>query len=266
MPEGHTIHRLTADHRKLFAGTSLQFRSPQGRFAEGAEQLDGQTLLEIEAWGKHLFYRWEQGEILHIHLGLYGKFRPHRVPLPEPRGQVRLRGWNDAYGFDLNGPNQCELISETARAEIVGRLGEDPLRPDADPDRLWDRIRSSRAAIGRLLLDQSVVAGIGNVYRAEVLFLHGLHPERQARSLSREEFDGLWETLVRLLNLGVKHNRIITADAADFGKAPSRLTRDERLLVYKRAECRRCRGTIADWKLGARTIYACLTCQPLQEA
>ncbi|QDU37791.1 Endonuclease 8 1 [Maioricimonas rarisocia] len=266
MPEGHTIHRLAGDHRKHFAGTPLQLRSPQGRFADEAKLLDGQTLLDVEAWGKHLFYRWERGEILHIHLGLYGKFRPHRVPLPEPRGQVRLRAWNDARGFDLNGPNQCELISDAIHADIMGRLGEDPLRPDADPDRLWDRIRRSRAAIGRLLLDQSVVAGVGNVYRAEVLFLHGLHPERQARTLSRVEFDALWETLVRLLKLGVKYNRIITADAADFGKTPSRLTREERLLVYKRAECRRCSSAIEDWKLGARTIYACPTCQPLQEA
>ncbi|MFG0294677.1 MAG: Fpg/Nei family DNA glycosylase [Maioricimonas sp. JB045] len=266
MPEGHTIHRLAADHRKRFVGTTLQVRSPQGRFADGAGQLDGQTLLDVDAWGKHLFYRWERGEILHIHLGLYGKFRPHRAPLPEPQGQVRLRAWNGTHGFDLNGPNQCELIGESTRTDIVGRLGEDPLRPDADPERLWDRVRRSRAAIGRLLLDQSVVAGVGNVYRAEVLFLHGLHPERPARTLSRDEFDALWETLKRLMKLGVRYNRIITVDAAEFGKTPSRLTRDERLLVYKRAECRRCRSTIEDWELGARTIYACPTCQPLQEA
>ncbi len=91
MPEGHTIHRLARDHDRDFASQKLQVSSPQGRFADGAKLLAGKKLKFVSAYGKHLCYEFTAGRLLHIHLGLYGKFRPHRVPPPEPRGAVRLR-------------------------------------------------------------------------------------------------------------------------------------------------------------------------------
>lgn len=261
MPEGHTIHRLARDHRKRYAGRQLSVSSPQGRFKLGAKKLDGKSLLTVEAHGKHLFYTWDNERILHIHLGLYGKFRNHRTPPPEPRGAVRLRIVGENHAFDLNGPTACELITTDQRDEITARLGADPLRKDADVERAWQRISRSRAALGKLLLDQSVIAGVGNVYRAEVLFIHRLNPERAGHTLSREEFDALWQSLVQLLRLGMKHNRIITADTQLVGKPPSRMKRDERLLCYKKDVCPRCEARISSWDLGARTIYACTRCQ-----
>ena len=90
MPEGHTIHRLARDHRRDFVGQKLRVSSPQGRFTAEAKKLNGSVLNGVEAFGKHLFYEWGR-KVMHIHLGLYGKFRRHKLPVPEPRGAVRVR-------------------------------------------------------------------------------------------------------------------------------------------------------------------------------
>lgn len=261
MPEGHTIHRIARDHNQRFVGPPLWTCSPQGRFESGAAQLDGLRLERVEAYGKHLFYWWEGARVLHVHLGLYGKFRNHRTPPPEPRGAVRLRVVGDEHAFDLNGPTACELITASDRDRIANRLGQDPLRRDADPEIAWQRICRSRAAIGKLLLNQQVIAGVGNVFRADVLYSLKIHPERPGNTISRDEFDRLWTTLRQWLRIGVKYNRIITVETQTTGKSPSRLRREERLLVYKKDVCHQCGSVIESWDLGARTIYACLSCQ-----
>jgi endonuclease-8 len=100
MPEGHMIHRVARDHNKRYAGQRLAVSSPQGRFTPSAKKLDGASLNRIKAYGKHLFYCWERNLVLHIHLGLYGKFRNHRLPPPDPRGAVRLRVVGESHAFD----------------------------------------------------------------------------------------------------------------------------------------------------------------------
>ena len=266
MPEGHTIHRLARDHQKFFSGQKLIITSPQGRFESEAKKLSGKRLQSVEAHGKHLFYNFagrskSSPTRVHVHLGLYGKFRLHKNPAPEPRGAVRVRMIGEERAFDLNGPTRCEILSKPDHEKLLARLGQDPLRNDADPELAWDRIGRSRAAIGTLLLNQSIIAGIGNVYRAEILFLLGIHPERAGNELSREQFDELWELTVRLLGIGLKYNRIITVDRATAGKALSRLKSSERLLCYKKPKCVTCNRKIRKWALGARTMYACERCQ-----
>lgn len=262
MPEGHTIHRLARDLSRDMLGDTLTVSSPQGRFAAGARKLNGLRLLDIEAYGKHLFFRFERRRNLHVHLGLYGKFRRQKAPMPEPRGQVRLRASGASRGFDLNEPSACELLSEADCARIFDRLGQDPLRSDADPMRVRERLSRSRAEIGRLMLDQSVFAGVGNIYRAEALHIEKIHPERPANLIDDTEFESLWSTLVRLLRIGVRFNRIITANVEDVGRPYARMRRDERLRIYGKAECLSCGGLVRTWTQGARSIYACERCQP----
>ena len=260
MPEGHTIHRVARDHRRLFAGQQTAMSSPQGRFETEARELSGSVLQDVSAHGKHLFYHWSEHQMIHVHLGLYGKFRLHKNPAPQPRGAVRLRMMGRERTFDLNGPNRCRLIDRDQFLQILSRLGPDPLSAKSDPDLAWDRIQKSRSPIGTLLLNQSVIAGIGNVYRAEILFLLGIDPETPAHCLERSTFDRMWELTVRLMKLGVKYNSIITVPPVP-GQSPRRLRAAERLNVYKQAVCPNCSQPIENWNLGNRTIYACRKCQ-----
>ncbi|QEG20206.1 Fpg/Nei family DNA glycosylase [Mariniblastus fucicola] len=272
MPEGHSVHRVARDHCLAFANQKMIVLSPQGRFEAEAKKISGRHLIGAEAFGKHLVYLWgtktrapkvdaKPAAIMHVHLGLYGKFRLHKNPPPDPRGAVRVRMIGYEKAFDLNGPNTCRLLSKEEFRTLKNRIGADPLRADADPELAWQKITKSRKAIGALLLDQSVVAGIGNIYRAEILFKLGIHPETKGCELSRETFDELWALSVELLQIGLKYNRIITVDRSDIDKPLSRLTRAERLLVYKKSRCSNCGNRVRQWEVAARKMYACEKCQ-----
>ncbi len=165
---------------------------------------------------------------------------------------------------DLNGPNCCELLTPDSLETLLKRLGQDPLRGDASPEIVWERFSRSRSCIGTLLLNQSVIAGVGNVYRAEILYLLGIHPETPTNQIDRETFDQLWKLTSDLLKTGVKYNRIITVEREKNGKPLSRLNARERLNVYKRSHCPHCNGGIRTWELGNRKMYACENCQTIK--
>ena len=215
MPEGHTLRRLADDLTAAFGGRTVAVSSPQGRFGAEATLLDGSTLLRADAAGKHLFVELEGGHVVHVHLGLIGTFRIATGDPTPPVGQVRLRlvargdGSGATYA-DLRGAITCALITPEQQAAVVAKLGPDPLRPDADPGRAWARISRSPRSIGDLLMDQAVMAGVGNVYRAEALFRQRLHPFRPGTSVRRGRFEALWADLVELMAEGVRTNRIDT--------------------------------------------------------
>jgi endonuclease-8 len=267
VPEGHTLHRLARDQQKLFGSTVVAASSPQGRFADGAAVLDGRTFERAEAYGKHLLQHWSGGPILHVHLGLYGKFTTgrrsdERPAPPEPRGALRLRLVNDAVWSDLRGPIACELMTPEDVDTLLARLGPDPLAPHPDPARAWDRISRSRKAVAALLMDQAVIAGIGNVYRAEVLFRHRIDPFAPGKTLDREVFDALWADLVVLMRAGVRAGRIVTVREEDRA-GRGRLTRAQANYVYRRSglPCRVCGTTIRTEPMAARNLFWCPSCQ-----
>lgn len=262
MPEGHTIHRLARALRRDLAEGPLHATSPQGRFAAGAALIDGSTLRSAEAWGKYLFVSTDTGQILHVHLGLIGKFRPVGHPPPPARDTVRLRLGNQGGWWDLVGPARCELVSPDERAAIVAGLGPDPLRPRPDVDRFHDRLRRTSRPIGAVLLDQRVIAGLGNIYRAEVLYLAGLHPSTPANRLAADQRDALWTESVRLLRIGFRTGRILTTDPAEIGRPRSRMRAADAHYVYHREFCRRCGTALGTLHLGGRPIQFCPDCQP----
>jgi endonuclease-8 len=271
MPEGHTLHRLAASLSDHFAGRRVEVSSPQGRFAAEAALLDGGLVVGAEAWGKHLFVEFEGERFVHVHLGLYGKLDVYDGPPPAPVGQVRMRivaeGERPSYA-DLRGATACELVTEDQRAAIVARLGPDPLRKDADPAAAWARISRSRVPVGALLMDQSVVAGVGNVYRAEVLFRHRIHPLRPGRTLRRGQFEAIWSDLVELMAEGVATGRIDTVrdehTPEAMGRAPRRDDHGGEVYVYRRHDqaCHVCGARVRTEVLAARNSFWCPRCQP----
>ncbi|MCE0539044.1 Fpg/Nei family DNA glycosylase [Kineosporia rhizophila] len=244
----------------------------QDKFAVGVAMLDGSTVTSTDAWGKHLFAQvapaGERPKVwLHVHLGLYGKFPHGRGPAPAPWGQLRLRLESEQGWADLRGATACELLDEVARQQVIGRLGADPLRRRVDPDQPLARIARSRTPIGALLMDQAVVAGIGNVYRAEILFRHGIDPHRPGHDVTPEQWRELWADLQVLMRAGVRSGKIVTTRPEDRPRGrrtASTVRREDSHYVYRRAgePCRTCGTPVATEAMVARNLFWCPKCQP----
>jgi endonuclease VIII len=268
MPEGHTIRHLADVHAAHFGGKVLQASSPQGRFATEAWTISGREMTDVTARGKHLFFHFD-GDVVHIHLGLYGWFTLVPGVAPKPKDTVRLRLQNDDTTSDLIGPTKCELLTETGRHKIIERLGVDPISYDPTTDeelreRKFHKILSSKKSIAELLMDQSIIAGIGNVYRAEILFRAGQNPFTPGRELMPEILDAMWDDARRLLKLGAEDGMIRAVEPEHLlNEEQRRYKYGQFSYVYKRNGqlCRICGGVIESISLGNRTVYWCPGCQ-----
>ena len=263
MPEGNEVHRYADLQTPLFTGRVLEVDGPNGRFA-GAKLLTGRKLKRIEAYGKHLLYDFGRGRILHIHLGRFGKFRDGAMPFPEPQGALRLRFSSSKHWLELRGPTACEVIDEEVREKLLARIGPDPLRGDSDPKAAFERIRESRTPIGALLMDQAVVSGIGNIYRAELLFRARLSPFRPGSEVNMRALKKLWKEAQVLLVDGMEDRRIVTTKPADRPHRQGKARRGETHYVYRRdgLPCFVCTTKIETKAFAGRDLYWCSHCQP----
>lgn len=274
MPEGHTLHRLAGELEAAYAGSAPAVTSPQGRFAAGAALLDGRVVERGYAWGKLLFLQFAGDRVLYVHLGLIGTFVLSAVTGqadPPVTGVVRLRLLDEHTVADLRGPMACEVLTPEEVAALVARQGPDPLRPESDPDQAWARIHASRRSIAELLMDQKVLAGVGNIYRCEVLWRHRVKPSTPGNRVKPATWRAIWADLSELMRWGVRTGRIITRDEvlADVAQAVA-AGQDARTLdvprdfsVYQRSgePCLRCGSRIRHTVLAGRNMFWCGNCQ-----
>ena len=189
---------------------------------------------------------------------------PYSGP-PKPVGAVRVR-LVSAHGWaDLRGPSACEVITTAEATAAVALLGPDPLHNTPGAQAEFARRMAGRdTAVGVLLMDQQVLAGVGNVYRAEVLFRQRLHPLLPGSALSAKELGELWQDTVSVMMDGVRDGRIITTLPEDRASSGTPVAVEDAHYVYKRGSlpCRICGTDIALADLRGRKVYWCPTCQP----
>ena len=269
MPEGNVIHHQARRLGRAFTRRAVSVDSPQGRFADGAAQVDGHVVRKVEAHGKHLFIGFDNRLWVHIHLGLFGKWRIGRGEAAAARwARCGMRIRTDEAYAELRGPTVCEVLDEDEKRAAVRRIGPDPIRKDADPSAARDRVHAQRRARSAgLLMDQRVFAGVGNIYRAEVLFRHGISPYRPGREVSAAEFDAIWADLVTLMTAGTKRGRIDTVRDEHLPEAMGRAPREDRhggeVYVYRRdgRPCYLCGADVLVADLQGRKLYWCPSCQ-----
>lgn len=233
---------------------------------------------------------------LRVHLGLYGSWTfagdrtfaaPHAIGAPrrrvaeeetalpdgdgadgagvapgewqasEPRGAVRVRLLGEHGVADLTGPTACEVVTAAEKAAVQARLGPDPLRPDDDGEAFVRAVRGTRRAVGELLMDQAVIAGVGNIYRAEALYRARLHPQRPGSGVPVSRLRGVWDDLRVLMADGVAAGRIKTTE-------PEHRDGDaEPWYVYHRTglPCLVCTARVQEDDMAGRRVYWCPRCQ-----
>lgn len=236
--------------------------SPQGRFASDAKLINNRVLIEAKAIGKQLFLNFDNDLTCRVHLGIYGKWRFVSKADKELTGQVRARFFTKEFLADLRGPTVCEVIDSKSVKLVEKRLGPDPTNPDPrkkEQARFVERVKNSKSSIGLLLMNQDVVSGIGNVYRAELLFRAGISPHVLGNQLTEEQIRSLWVDAVKLMKVGVATGFMITRDEL----AKKNPKKADRNYVYKREgeNCLRCGSLVAIEIMATRKLYWCPGCQ-----
>ncbi len=297
VPEGNEIHRWAERHGAAFAGKVVRVDGPQGRFVD-SDVLDGRKLLKVMAVGKHLGYDFGKDRILHVHLGLQGDFKEGSGPLPAVKGALRLRMCNDAavkrpivpgeskkhswYSDDdgtghiapaqvvwveLRGPMDCTVYTQAKWDALLERLGPDPLNGDG-PERFVEKVRKSKKAIAALLMDQTVAAGVGNIYRAELLFRARLSPFVEGKDVPEAVLKAVWKDAIPLMKAGMVDRRIVTTLPKDRPINPKgKVLKEEAHYVYRRhgQECFVCGTKVMKQEMAARNLYWCPNCQKAKQ-
>ncbi|HEY5229531.1 MAG TPA: DNA-formamidopyrimidine glycosylase family protein [Galbitalea sp.] len=181
---------------------------------------------------------------------------------PEPIGAVRVRLLTDNTVADLRGPTACDVMTPDQVQATIAKLGPDPLigSPKVGEERFVASVRKTSTPIGLLLMDQSVVSGIGNVYRAELLFRARLDPHKPGKDVPEEAVRALWKDWTKLLKIGVQTGQMLTMDG--LGKkqyAAALANREDRHWVYHRTgePCRVCGTSIVMEMAAGRKLYFC---------
>ena len=273
MVEGHSVHRIASRFRTQLVGKKFAASSPNGRFAEGSQAIDNRVLSRMEAVGKNLFAFFSPEEaiastdddvVVHVHFGMSGAWSVFdHVKEPEVKPTTRLR-LEEVGGTSKLVTHLSAMTVQHGDMSLYttkkAALGQDPLRPDADPDALWAKVKKSKKSIGQIIMDQSFFAGPGNIYRAEILFLAGIYPTTPGMALGRASFDRVWDVSVSLLRRGYDTGSILTVDPLT---DPDLAANGERRYIYNKSKCSRCLGAVRSWQMSGRTCYACEgTCQP----
>jgi len=296
MPEGNEIHRWAERHTAAFAGRPVQVDGPQGRFTD-ASVIHGRKLRRVMAVGKHLGYDFGNDRILHVHLGLQGDFTEGAGPLPEVRGALRLRMWNaraikraaergtsrrhgwyseddgsdniapeEIAWVELRGPMDCTIYTQEMWEKLLHRLGPDPLNGDG-PEESVAKIRKSKKPIGALLMDQTVISGIGNIFRAELLFRARLSPFTAGSEVEAELIRSIWRDARVLMKAGMVDRRIVTTKPPDRPHRRGKALKEEAHYVYRRQgrPCFVCGTKILTKEMAGRNLFWCPTCQAGRE-
>jgi endonuclease-8 len=274
MPEGDTIFRAARTlHRALAGRTVTSFYSvfPRLTRVDEDQPLHGRTIERVEARGKHLLVYFAGGLVLRTHMRMHGSWHIYRPGerWQRPRHEMRIAiETTEIHAVAFNVPvAEFETAESLERAAALRDLGPDPLSDAFDAPEAVRRI-SARPdmTIADALLDQSAIAGIGNVYKSELLFMAGLHPFRAVRNVGEAD-------VAKVVALAQKFMRSNVADASSgaivtYGglrRTTSRSDPGARLWVYGRAgqPCRRCGTPVSRARQGphARSTYWCERCQ-----
>ena len=303
MPEGNEIHRWAERHTKAFVGKKLHVEAPGGRFADAdaidgktlkkihavgkhlGYEFGPDAILHVHL-GRYGDWTEGVGELLPVKGALRVRLSRYRAKKAGPSASLRSaqddsgeastrrHGWYseddgstslepaDVDWIELRGPSDCSLYDREQWKKLLGRLGPDALNGD-DPEPAFAKIARSKTPIAALLMDQSVLSGIGNIYRAELLYRARLSPFLAGKDVPKKTVEAMWNDSIPLLKAGMVDRRIVTTLPKDRPHSEGKPLKAEVHYVYRRhgKPCWVCGTKVQRQEMAGRSLYWCATCQ-----
>ena len=257
MPEGDSVAGHALLLRPILEGeTIVAVGGSSGSVRTNAGRLAGASVDRVWTHGKNLVVDFDSGYSLRVHLGMNGRWRISSAHGREPGAAKVVLTTRTRHAACLGAPTVDVDRTPSVVADL-GRLGPDLLGDFDEEEFLRRARRAGSGTIAELLLDQRVAAGIGNVYKSEILFLHGIHPHELPENVTDEELRSMASKATALMKANIgPGDRSTTGSRA----------RGRRTWVYNRESraCHRCGVAIAGDRLGDRVTYWCPGCQSLR--
>jgi formamidopyrimidine-DNA glycosylase len=248
---GRRVVKAEADDTRIFRGAK------RARFAELTGRVE-----DLDRRGKYLLLTFEGGRGLLAHLGMTGKFvrRPEGHVEPYSRARFHLDNGTVIHFADsrLFGRMEPAPADKLHHLKTLRELGRDPLTDGLTGEQLKEALGRTRQDLKVALMDQGLLAGLGNIYAAEALFRAGLHPARKPVTLKPEEWERLAHAIHESIAFGLEESE---------GEEPVYLEErgaENTFLIYGRAgsPCPKCGAKVVSFTQGGRTTHACPKCQP----
>jgi endonuclease-8 len=278
MPEGDTIFRAARTLHRALAGkpvTAFESMFPALNRIHDDDPIAGRTIERIHSTGKHLLIHFSGDLVLRTHMRMNGSWHIYRPgeQWQRPRRDMRVviaTADFEAVGFNIP---VAEFLSEggATKSPELRTLGPDALAETFDSEKVIANLRErSGLEIAEALLNQRVLAGLGNVYKSEILFMCGVNPVARVEELTEADLKSIVETSRRMLRLNVSEGLELMTTYGGMRRTTGRGNPSDRLWVYGRARlpCRRCGTPIRVRKQGgdARLTYWCPNCQNTRNA
>lgn len=271
MPELPEVETVVRGLRELVTGQTIERaeifreRTVPGSDPEAfAEAIRDHRIESIQRRAKYLLFQLQPQAILLGHLRMTGKFVVS-APLPTPAAHDRAWFWLSNGQLliftDLRSFGTLELFPSLESIPKLEQLGPEPLSGDFDQKYLYSKLQASRREIKPLLLDQQLVAGIGNIYASEILFACGVHPQRNANTLRKKEVSALVEQTRRILLAAIEHNGTSVSDFRQVDEKTGEFQNFLQVYDKEAAPCPRCQTPLQRIVQQQRSTFFCLGCQ-----
>lgn len=232
--------------------------------ADFLQKITGQKIMAVERRGKYLLMKLTGALVIAIHLRMTGQLTVCPITAPLEKATYLRLTLDDGHELrfcDQRKFGRVWLFPEHSIPPGIGKLGPEPLNKDFSPEILAGRLANRELAIKKALLNQDIIAGLGNIYTDEALFLAGIHPARTSNSLTQNELESLFKAIQQVLSEGIEHHGTTKQHFCDGEGKPG--SHQEYLRVYGRKglPCLTCGNLIVKMSFGGRGTHFCPICQ-----
>lgn len=275
VPELPEVHTISQDLNKAVSGYTISkvwlsdvYCGVANR-PGFAKQLEGRKITKVTRIAKNIVIDTDSDATLLIHLGMTGRLllidpakktgkHAHLVLKLQKETAVKVLAFTDPRMF-----GKIQVLDSAAKSKLNEKYGIDATKAAAKIDKLFEQSAKRKTIIKTLLLDQSFISGLGNIYATESLFLSGIHPQRKANTLTKKELQKLLIAAQKVVNDGIKHRGTTLPDEAyvDIWEKPG--AHQNYLNIYLKTICPKCKGKVSYTKIAQRGTYFCPKCQPL---